>query len=69
MNTRIQRLQPYELKEFEPVMLLAREKVRELLARDGQLFRVAQDKVEVLREGQLATIDAYGRVTWQPHQA
>jgi hypothetical protein len=66
MSTKIRRLTPYELKEFDPIMSLAREKVRELLARDGQLHYVSRDKVEVRRMNQLATIDTFGRVTWRP---
>jgi hypothetical protein len=66
MSMKIQRVRPCDLKEFDPLMSLAREKARELLARDGQLHYVSHDKVEIRRQDQLATIDTFGRVTWRP---
>lgn len=56
---------PLSLDRFEPVMPLAKAKVRELLARNARLTSVSRDQVQLVREGQLATIDVMGRVSWR----
>lgn len=64
MNTHSKKL---SLDRFEPLNSQARLQAQELLMRGGELVLVKKDQVQIVRQGQKATIDTQGRVTWEKH--
>jgi hypothetical protein len=53
------------LKKFESSTVIARQKVEELIDRNGaKLLFVERDRVTLSRQGRRVVIDQWGRVTW-----
>lgn len=54
------------LSRFEPLSAVATAKINELIAAGAKLTLVERTRVQLRRLESLATVDAWGRVQWQP---
>ena len=55
-----------ELKHFEPINILAKQMITDLVKRGGEVITVRKDFVEIKRQQSVAKIDQHGRVEWRP---
>jgi hypothetical protein len=55
-----------ELKRFEPINILAKQMITDLVKRGGEVITVRKDFVEIKRQQSVAKIDQHGRVEWRP---
>jgi hypothetical protein len=55
-----------ELKRFEPINILAKQMITDLVKRGGEVITVKKDFVEIKRQQSVAKIDQHGRVEWRP---
>lgn len=55
---------PVSLERFQPQTPVARYTLEELLRRGAMPVFANRDQVILKRQGQTATLDAFGRLTW-----
>ena len=55
---------PVSLERFQPQTPLAKYQLEDLLRRGASPVFANRDQVILKRQGQTATLDAYGRLTW-----
>ena len=55
---------PVSLERFEPQTPVARYNLEDLLRRGALPVFANRDQVILVRQGQTATLDAYGRLSW-----
>jgi hypothetical protein len=55
---------PVSLERFEPQTPVAKYNLEDLLRRGAMPVFANRDQVVLKRQGQIATLDAFGRISW-----
>lgn len=56
---------PTKFYKFQPLAVVASEKIKMLLDRGGRIVNERKEFVEIQRQESIAKIDQWGRVDWR----
>ena len=57
-----------KFRKFQPMAVVASEKIKMILDRGGRIVNERKEFVEIQRQDSIAKIDQWGRVDWRADQ-